>query len=418
MAARGATLGFKLADVSGYFYSGGQPHWTEFSFENFAKEAYRGNPYGYAAIRMVISAIASIRLEVRQGSGKTAKEAPEGHPLRRLIAHPNERQSWNRFLDGFVGGMLVGGQGFAYAVGPEKLAPGQKPSQGKPPRELWALRPDLVAPNPGELVGEVLSFTYRPKGQTIPISSASMLWLSGWDPLDEAQGLPPAAAAGKGFDVNNEAMAYNKCMLENGGVPGLVFTAPAGEKMPVFANDEERKHYAEQFDMRFGKSGRGRSAVLYGGMDVKDLGRSPKEMSWKDAIEQSATQIGLVYGVAPELLGIASQKTYSNVREARAALYQETVIPLVTGLCGELSRFWKPWDPSISVSFNPEEIEALQEDQNQKWTRITAADDLTVNEKREARGYDPVPGGDVILVPAGKMPLEMVTGAPDIAAKP
>ena len=71
-------------------------------------------------------------------------------------------------------------------------------------------------------------------------------------------------------------------------------------------------------------------------------------------------------------------------------------------------------DGQLAVGYDRDTIEALQEDQNGVWTRTSSSDWLTVDEKREMTGYDPIGGeqGAVILVPGGKVPLEAVALGP------
>jgi len=65
----------------------------------------------------------------------------------------------------------------------------------------------------------------------------------------------------------------------------------------------------------------------------------------------------------------------------------------------------------LCIDYDRDKIEALQENQTELWARVTAADYLSVNEKREAVGYDAVEDGDVIMVPATHQPLiDVVAG--------
>jgi hypothetical protein len=69
----------------------------------------------------------------------------------------------------------------------------------------------------------------------------------------------------------------------------------------------------------------------------------------------------------------------------------------------------------LYLDYDKDQIEALQEDQERLWARISSATDLTVNEKRVMRGFDERPEGHVILVSSGDMPLE---GIEERAEKP
>ena len=46
----------------------------------------------------------------------------------------------------------------------------------------------------------------------------------------------------------------------------------------------------------------------------------------------SARDIAMCFGVPSQLIGIPDAQTYSNIQEARLALYEETIIPLIKEL--------------------------------------------------------------------------------------
>jgi phage portal protein BeeE len=50
----------------------------------------------------------------------------------------------------------------------------------------------------------------------------------------------------------------------------------------------------------------------------------------------------------------------------------------------------------LRLDFDTDQADALSVDRAALWSRVMAADFLTVNEKRAAVGYEPVAGGDVM----------------------
>jgi hypothetical protein len=63
------------------------------------------------------------------------------------------------------------------------------------------------------------------------------------------------------------------------------------------------------------------------------------------------------------------------------------------------------------LSLDLDQVEALQYARAKLWVAITAAWDLSVNEKREARGYGAMANADMILVPSSYQPLDVMGGA-------
>lgn len=127
---------------------------------------------------------------------------------------------------------------------------------------------------------------------------------------------------------------------------------------------------------------------------------TPAEMDWIESNRDTARRIALAYGVPPQLLGIPGDNTYANMREARLALYDETVLPLLNLFCSELTAWLGPlYGEGIVILPDTDQIEALDYRRERRWERVQTADFLTVDEKREALGYEPVGplrGGDMI----------------------
>jgi HK97 family phage portal protein len=159
----------------------------------------------------------------------------------------------------------------------------------------------------------------------------------------------------------------------------------------------------------------GRPLLLEGGLDWKEIGLTPAEMHWLEGLKLSAREISIAFGVPPELIGDAENKTYSNLRESRQAFYTETVLPLMDSIKGELNNWLIPkfGDKKIYIDYDRDDIEALQEERETVWARALEAVKtgvITPNEARVMLGYDEVEGGDMLMMPANMMPLTIVTG--------
>jgi hypothetical protein len=99
--------------------------------------------------------------------------------------------------------------------------------------------------------------------------------------------------------------------------------------------------------------------------------------------------------------------TYQNRREARKALYTETILPLLDRIADDLNNWLVPqFGESLTLAYDADSIEALQEDREALFNQIQKADWLTVNEQRVMAGYDEREEADVILAWKAKAPLQ------------
>jgi phage portal protein BeeE len=151
--------------------------------------------------------------------------------------------------------------------------------------------------------------------------------------------------------------------------------------------------------------------LLEGGLEWQAMSLSPAQMDWIEGRHVSAREIALVYGVPPQVLGIPGDSTYSNYQEARQALYQDTILPLLGNVCDGLNSWLSPlYGENVMIVPYIEELPAMAGVREKRWNAISQSTWMTTNEKRIATGLPPVqdPEADKILIPSGLMPLNTI----------
>ena len=147
--------------------------------------------------------------------------------------------------------------------------------------------------------------------------------------------------------------------------------------------------------------------LLEGGLDWKEMSLSPKDMDFLNAKLQSARDVAAAFGVPPMLVGVPGDSTYANYREARLALWEETILPLLDFIADQLNHWLSPrFGDHLKLAYDKDEISALSPRREEAWARVQGAEFLTLNEKRAAVGYAPLDGGDdlpALIAPAGAL---------------
>jgi len=214
--------------------------------------------------------------------------------------------------------------------------------------------------------------------------------------------MSPLQAAAKSVDQNNMSREWNVQLLQNGARPWGALSTEAKLDEPT------RKRLEKKLEEKYsGYAAGGRPMVLEGGLKWEEMGLSPVDMAWLEGTQLSAREIAIAFNVPPELIGDSSNKTYSNYKEARLALYIENVLPLMSWIRDEFNRWLVPrFGKNLYLDYDKDEIEALQEEREKVWARIKDAHFLTQNEKRLALGYETRPDCDVILVPYSMIPID------------
>lgn len=383
----------------------GRPVWSSRNYRGFSKEGYSQNVIAYRAIRMIAEAASNLPVLAFEGDKELAE-----HPFLAVLRQPNPWQSGAELMDALISYFRIAGDCFLEAV----ILDGQI-------RELYALRPDRMTAIAGRRgypsawkysVDGSSSYTFEMDlltGQQLPI-----LHVREFNPLDDWGGLSPVEAAAFAIDCHNAAGAYNKALLDNGAAPSgaLTFKGSGDGEASTLTDDQFRRLKAELEEKHSGPKNAGRPLLLEGGLQWEAMGMAPKDLEFTSGKREAAREIALAFGVPPMLLGIPGDNTYSNYQEARAALYEETVIPLATKVLRAIGNWVQPTYDGLRLEIDLDRVDALAVRRAAVWDRVKAADFLTVDEKRAATGYGDYaakasPGGK-IYVAGTTIPLDDV----------
>ncbi len=361
---------------------GGIARWTPRDYSALAREGYLGNAIVHRCVRLIAENAAACRYLVYDG----AREQ-DGHPLLQLLTHPNARQDGATFLETLVAHLLLAGNGYVEAVTLDGVV-----------RELYALRPDRIKLIPGA-DGWAEAYEYSVGGRSVRFDQHAsplppILHLTLFHPLDDHYGLAPLEAAATAVDTHNAAARWNKALLDNAARPSgaLVYVGPEGT---VLSEPQFERLKRELTDTYQGAANAGRPLLLEGGLDWKAMAWTPKDMDFLEAKHAAAREIALAFGVPPMLLGIPGDNTFANYQEANRSFWRQTVLPLAGRVGNALAQWLAPLHGDrLRLEIDTDRIEALSGDRAALWQRVADAEFLTVNEKREAVGYGPLPDGD------------------------
>ena len=370
----------------------GQPVWSDRNYKQFSEEAYRRNVIAFRSIQAIADAVASVPWTVWRGDQEL-----NAHPLLELIENPNPRDSRSQYLHAKVGFLLLSGNSYEEHV-----------QQGGRVREMYQLRPDRMKIVPGsngfpqayiyEVNQRKVRFDIDPATLRGPVRHLKM-----FHPTDDWYGLSPIEAGAYAVDTHNEAGAWMQSLLQNSARPSGALVVKDDKTL---GDDEFNRLKAQLDDQYSGSRNAGRPMLLEGGLDWKPMGLSPSDMALIETKQSSARDVALALGVPPQLLGIPGDNTYSNYQEARLAFWEDTVMPLVTMIADD-------WNASLAepagVMLKPDfdQVPAIVEKKRAQWAMLDSTASLTLNEKREAMGYEPVEGGDQIMVSMSSIPLGM-----------
>ena len=372
----------------------GQPAWSGRNYAAFADEGYRRNVVAYSAINKIADAVASVPWMVFRGEQELT-----AHPIIDLLKRPNPMQSGAQYMRAKVGFFLLSGNTYEERV-----------TVGGNVRELYQLRPDRMQIIPGAN-GFPMAFEYKYGGRCIrfDVDPANMdsdvRHIKSFNPLDDWYGMSAIEAGAYAVDQNNEAMKWMQALLQNSARPSGAMSTPDGKDL---SDDQFNRLKAQIEDQYTGARNAGRPMLLEGGLSWQQMGMSPVDMQIIETKYSSARDVALALGVPPQLIGIPGDNTYANYQEARLAFWEDTVMPLLDLIADD----WNAWlaEPA-GVQLRPDfdQIPAIADKRQTLWDMADKATDLTINERRAMKGYEPIDGGDVLLVASSGIPLTMAS---------
>jgi HK97 family phage portal protein len=368
----------------------GSPIYTPRNYEQLARVGFESNSIVYRAIVTIATACSGIPWVLYHQRRNSRKEI-ETDPLLDLLNAPNPRQGTADFIEALVCYVMLSGNAYVEAV---------RPSDTRPPMELYILRPDRmrVLPDAKNLIA---GYEYNADGQRERFLAEEIMHLKLFAATHDWYGLSPIAVAARTVDQLNAANDWNTALLQNmARPPGALVTEAS---LDAISYERLKEDIDEKYS---GSRNAGRPLLLENGLTWQSFGLNPVDMDWLEGKREAAREIAIALGVPPEIMGDARTKTYASYQEARKAFYQETVLPLMDKIKGRFNGWLCPmFNDRYVLDYDKDEIEALHEDRGAVWTsalQAVQAGILTVNEAREKMGYEALPGGDVLLLPSSQ----------------
>ncbi len=356
----------------------GKPVWTPRNYAALACEGYGRNAVAYRCIRLIAEACASVPLRVEHNG----RHAPD-HPLQQLIDRPNPEQGGADLREALYGSLQTSGNAYIEAA-----------IFDTEPAELWSLRPDRMKVIPGPR-GWPEAYEYATGSGRAVIGRddagwLKMLHLKLWHPLDDWYGFSPLEAAAFAIDVHNASGAWNKALLDNAARPSgaLVYGAKSADRL---SDDQFARLKSQLEDSHSGAQNAGRPLLLEGGLDWKPMSLTPADMDFIAGKYAAARDIALAFGVPCQLLNIPGDNAYANYREANAAFWRNTVVPLAQKTTRSLSAWLEPKFPGTAIVADLETLPALSAERDALWARLEAASFLSDAERRRLAGLSEVP---------------------------
>ena len=381
--------------------------WSKPSYTKLAKKAH-ANPYAGPGLRLIARTMASVPLTALE-PGEDGPEPDPDHELLDLLHRPNPRQTKRHFFDEIVNHLYLGGELFVEARAPQT---GRRAGQ---PRRLYLHRPDRfqgfvklgedapagfetrLSAETQRLVrdGDIVGYEMQNEsgGGTTTYTIDEMHHLRVYNPADPERGLALLLACSRALQGMEAADQWNLTLSNNAGrVPG--YLSPKGLENGKQLAPDQVERAEDNLDERIKERRKSNlPMVLSGAFEYEGGAVTPKDADWLESDKRNALKVSAALGVSVLLLGAekAGSLTDSGLDSEMKMLYLLTVLPLLDFILEELNVWLAPkFDEGLKLSYERDQIEALQEDMTEKYRRYreaTGVPILAVDEARQALGF-------------------------------
>jgi len=360
----------------------------------------------FTGIDMISSELGSIDIAIKD---TTAGEYVFDHPLITLLNNPSAFSSGREFLEQLASFYLITGNVFVVATGPVN----------RPPLELQVINPSCVQLEAGpdgyleevivtssttansrrfkrKEVGGRFRYYAGAEAEIWHIKSFNSKVYAG-----ELWGMSPLTPIMNELEQYVESAVHNLSLLKRG-------TRPSGAlKFNDNLTDEQFQRYQQQVDSFYSGGRNAGRLLLLENADFQEMGQSNKDMDFVNLTKSITNTIYSSLRIPLPLIN-AEFSTYDNLATSKVNFYDNAVLPLLKRLLEELTAFlmFRFKSDALISSFDPESIEPLEGRRIEKAAKLQAAGILTTNELRNIIGYEPVVGGDTILIDFNKTPLQ------------
>ena len=350
------------------------------NLRSYIEKGYQQNPVVYSVVNMIAKSVAKAKWKCVNSSG----EEIQSPLLSRLMFQPNALQKWRDLNEALTTHYLL--EGNAFLTGEY----GSGVNSGKY-NTLYVLPTEdtqIISNNGRAINGFRVDFSFA---QDTEIPPQDMMWLRKPNPdFDESDnwlfGQSPFKAALPSIQIYNDARESLLWFQQNKGAQKII-TNKTDDELAAEAVDELKKKLRAQAQ---GNANTGNIPIIDGMLDVVDVSSNLEALMLFQQMDQSAQEICNVVNFPSQLIGL-KDATYQNAKEAKKALWENCVIPMLEELKEGYNTWLTPQFGDVWLDFDLSHIDALQEDKIMRFKAIKeGAGMISINEARKMAGLKSV----------------------------
>jgi len=348
----------------------------ESTYDKLSKQGFQKNPYIFSCIDILANAGANLKLSLFKGKREIVRE----HRILDLldnVYYGDSKLSYYDFMYFLWAYFYLSGNAYLWV----------DVSSGKPSQ--------VVLLSPSEIRIEVMAneVKYYINNKLFKSNGAKLVHLKFFHPFQKTEGMSPLGPCAMSIDQNNAGRVWNTNLLNRMTKTDGYLESNAGR-----LSEKQRLILKNEMEVKTGGANNVmKTMVLPGGMKFHPLTLSAVDMDWEKVMGMSGREISMTLKVPAELLGFEN-RTYQNVKEAKAGLYSEAVIPQMNRMLSFLNKeLLTLFGEGFHLEIDMDKVDVLKRDRTLVTKQAVSLFDsgiVTKNEARKLLGYDEVSDGD------------------------
>lgn len=315
-------------------------------------QAYNQHVWVYAACWAIASNYAALGFKAYRPDEDGSYEEYDENPMLPLLHKPNPFMSGYNLREFTVMSLELTGNAY-WTI--------EKKSNGDP-FEIWPV-PSGNMEVVSSKTSPVSHYLYKVNGETIRFASEEVIHFKYMNPSSFVYGQGALESVKQSVISDMYAQLWNKSFFKNAARPDAVF-----ETDQVMGDEVLKRVQLAWRGLYQGADKRGSTAILQGGLKLKEIGWKHTDMEFNELRKMSREEILAAFGVPPIMCGILEYANYANAKEQTSIFWKNTLMPKIRCIQDTLTMRIQQLtsDPQTTFESDTSTVDALRPDELQR----------------------------------------------------
>lgn len=354
----------------------------------------------WAAVRFISETIAGLPWQIFDRLSDTERRRVHGSLDDRLNVRASSELDAFNWRQTLMAWALTWGNGYAEIT-----------RRGSEVTGLFPLEPNRVSIERDESKKIIYIYHSQDGGQTtLAANDVFHLRGLGWNGL---YGYSPIRMHVQSIGLGLAAENYGAAFFGNGARPGGVILHPGPGGLGTDGVEAVKKGWRESHE---GPGNAQKVAVFEEGMKWQQIGIPPEEAQFLETRKLSVTDMARIFGAKPHKIGDLERATFDNITEQNIESATDTMLPWARRLEQEAAFKLLTAPQRARGRFTRLNLDGLQRGDMatrfESYSKGRLGGWMSANEIRALENQNPIPGGDIVIVPTTHVPLLSLLAAP------